>query len=183
MLEKFTLSGYYTDYIDSSLLYSNSILFREISGYETNSKVSAKLALTVKSELFSGDQLEKKLYRDIELDNAQQQFVATDSAGMKSITQFIGGYGTAIACSVILLASVYLLIYNVLSISLAKDMNNFGLLMVVGLTRKQLKKMVFRQNIIILLSGIMGGAFLSTLVGIFVFPGLFENLFLKQYGN
>ena len=109
--------------------------------------------------------------------------MATDSAGMKSITQFIGGYGTAIACSVILLASVYLLIYNVLSISLAKDMNNFGLLMVVGLTRKQLKKMVFRQNIIILLSGIMGGAFLSTLVGIFVFPGLFENLFLKQYGK
>lgn len=75
------------------------------------------------------------------------------------------------------------MIYNVLSISLAKDMNNFGLLMVVGLTRKQLKKMVFRQNIIILLSGIMGGAFLSTLVGIFVFPGLFENLFLKQYGK
>lgn len=119
----------------------------------------------------------KKLYRDIELDNAQQQFVATDSAGMKSITQFIGGYGTAIACSVILLASVYLLIYNVLSISLAKDMNNFGLLMVVGLTRKQLKKMVFRQNIIILLSGIMGGAFLSTLVGIFVFQDCLKIYF------
>ena len=113
----------------------------------------------------------KNCNRDIELDNAQQQFVATDSAGMKSITQFIGGYGTAIACSVILLASVYLLIYNVLSISLAKDMNNFGLLMVVGLTRKQLKKMVFRQNIIILLSGIMGGSVFKYLSWYICFPG------------
>lgn len=183
LTEKFTLSGYYTDYIDSSLYIPTVYFSEKYLDMRQIPRFPAKLALTVKSELFSGDQLEKKLYRDIELDNAQQQFVATDSAGMKSITQFIGGYGTAIACSVILLASVYLLIYNVLSISLAKDMNNFGLLMVVGLTRKQLKKMVFRQNIIILLSGIMGGAFLSTLVGIFVFPGLFENLFLKQYGK
>ena len=143
----------------------------------------AKLALTVKSKFFSSDQLEKWLYRDIELDNAQQQFAASDSAGLKSMTQFIGGYGAALLCSIILLASVYLLIYNVLSISLAKDMNHFGLLMVIGLTRKQLKKMVFRQNMIILLPGILGGLVLSILAGIFVFPRLFENLFLKQYGQ
>ena len=89
----------------------------------------------------------------------------------------------ALLCSIILLVSVYLLIYNVLSISLAKDMNNFGLLMVIGLTRKQLKKMVFRKNMIILLFGTLGGLILSALVGIFVFPRLFENLFLKQYGQ
>jgi putative ABC transport system permease protein len=71
----------------------------------------------------------------------------------------------------------------VLSISLAKDMNNFGLLMVIGLTRKQLKKMVFRQNMIILLFGILSGLILSILAGIFVFPRLFENLLLKQYGQ
>lgn len=143
LTEKFTLSGYYTDYIDSSLYIPTVYFSEKYLDMRQIPRFPAKLALTVKSELFSGDQLEKKLYRDIELDNAQQQFVATDSAGMKSITQFIGGYGTAIACSVILLASVYLLIYNVLSISLAKDMNNFGLLMVVGLTRKQLKKWCF----------------------------------------
>lgn len=183
LTEEFVLSGYYTDYTDSSFYIPTAYFSEKYLDMKQIPRFPAKLALTVKSKFFSSDQLEKWLYRDIELDNAQQQFAASDSAGLKSMTQFIGGYGAALLCSIILLASVYLLIYNVLSISLAKDMNHFGLLMVIGLTRKQLKKMVFRQNMIILLPGILGGLVLSILAGIFVFPRLFENLFLKQYGQ
>lgn len=183
LTEEFVLSGYYTDYTDSSIYIPTVYFSEKYLDMKQISKFPAKLDLTVKSKFFSSEQLEKQLYQDIELDNAQQQFVANDSAGLKSMTQFIGGYGMALLCSIILLVSVYLLIYNVLSISLAKDMNNFGLLMVIGLTRKQLKKMVFRKNMIILLFGTLGGLILSALVGIFVFPRLFENLFLKQYGQ
>ncbi len=183
LTEEFVLSGYYTDYTDSSFYVPTAYFSEKYLDMKQIPRFPAKLDITVKSEFFSSDQLEKWLYRDIELDNAQQQFVATDSAGLKSITQFIGGYGVALLCSLILLVSVYLLIYNVLSISLAKDMNNFGLLMIIGMTRKQLKKMVFRQNVIILLAGILGGLVLSILAGVFVFPKLFENLVLKQYGH
>ena len=183
LTEEFVLSGYYTDYTDSSLYVPTAYFSEKYLDMKQIPRFPAKLDLTVNSQFFSSDQLEKWLYRDIELDNAQQQFVAGDSAGLKSMTQFIGGYGAALLCSIILLVSVYLLIYNVLSISLAKDMNNFGLLMVIGLTRKQLKEMVFRQNMIILLSGIPGGLILSILAGIFVFPRLFENLFLEKYGQ
>lgn len=183
LTEEFVLSGYYTDYTDSSLYVPTAYFSEKYLDMKQIPRFPAKLALTVNSQFFSSDQLEKWLYQDIELDNAQQQFVAGDSAGLKSMTQFIGGYGVAVLCSIILLVSVYLLIYNVFSISLAKDMNNFGLLMLIGLTRKQLKKMVFRQNMTIMLTGIFGGLIISILAGIFVFPRLFENLFLKQYGK
>lgn len=183
LTEDFILSGYYTDYIGRSLYVPTAYFSEKYLNMKGIPRYPAKIVFTVKSKFSSRDQLEKRLYQDIELDNAQQQFAATDSAGLKSLTQFLGGYGAALLCSAILLVSIYLLIYNVLSISLGKDMNHFGLLMVVGLTRKQLKKMVFRQNVIILLSGILGGVLLSILTGIFVFPGLFENLFLKQHGK
>ncbi len=183
LTEEFTLSGYYTDYINGARYVPTAYFAEKYMDMKEIPRFPAKLVFTVKSKFFSRDQLEKRLYQDIELDNAQQQFTATDSSGLKSVTQFLGGYGAALVCSVILLFSVYLLIYNVLSISLGKDMNHFGLLMVVGLTRKQLKKMVLRQNMTILLYGILGGGIFSTLVGTFVFQKLFENLFLKQCGK
>ena len=155
LTEEFVLSGYYTDYTDSSIYIPTVYFSEKYLDMKQISKFPAKLDLTVKSKFFSSEQLEKQLYQDIELDNAQQQFVANDSAGLKSMTQFIGGYGMALLCSIILLVSVYLLIYNVLSISLAKDMNNFGLLMVIGLTRKQLKRWCFEKydNIVVRYSG------------------------------
>lgn len=62
LTEKFTLSGYYTDYIDSSLYIPTVYFSEKYLDMRQIPRFPAKLALTVKSELFSGDQLEKKLY-------------------------------------------------------------------------------------------------------------------------
>jgi hypothetical protein len=93
LTEEFVLSGYYTDYTDSSYYIPTAYFSEKYLDMKQIPRFPAKLDLTVKSKFFSSDQLEKWLYRDIELDNAQQQFVANDSAGLKSMTQFIGGYG------------------------------------------------------------------------------------------
>ena len=95
LTEEFVLSGYYTDYTDSSIYIPTVYFSEKYLDMKQISKFPAKLDLTVKSKFFSSEQLEKQLYQDIELDNAQQQFVANDSAGLKSMTQFIGGYGSA----------------------------------------------------------------------------------------
>lgn len=183
LVEEFVLSGYYTDYIDDTHYIPVAYLSEKYLDSRQVPRFPAKLAFTVKTDFFSRELLEKSLYHDIELDNAQQQFVASDSARLKSVKQFIGGYGTALFCSIILLVSVYLLIYNVFSISFAKDINNYGLLMLIGMTRKQLKQLVFRQNGIILFRGILCGGILSILGGVFIFPKLFEKLFLQQCGK
>ena len=86
--EEFTLSGYYTDYINGARYVPTAYFAEKYMDMKEIPRFPAKLVFTVKSKFFSRDQLEKRLYQDIELDNAQQQFTATDSSGLKSVTQF-----------------------------------------------------------------------------------------------
>mgnify|MGYP000529652582 CR=1 FL=1 len=73
--------------IDSSI-YIPTVYFSE--KYLDMNKFQSflqNLTLPLNQNFFSSEQLEKQLYQDIELDNAQRQFVANDSAGLKSMTQ------------------------------------------------------------------------------------------------
>lgn len=183
LTEEFILSGYYDDYIDESqyvpvvYLSERYLETKQIAEYPT------RVLIMFKSGFLDDTQMEQKLYQDVELSNTQQQFYGNSSVKFKAINQLIGGYGVAILCTIIVLLSVYLLIYNVLSISLAKDIHYYGLLLVIGTTQKQLRELTASQNREILFKGILLGSVLSLLVGGIGFPILFRNLFLQQNGQ
>lgn len=183
LTEEFTLSGYYSDYKDEAEHIPMAYMSEEYLKEKQIPTYPAKLQLAFRSGLWDRTSMEKRLYRDVPLTNETQQFVSGNSAGFQTVYQMAGGYAVAILCTILVLISTYLLIYNVLSISLNKDIKYYGLLLTVGLTQKQLKKLVFRQNRMILLKGIGAGTCLSLAAAGFGFPILFRGLFLEQKGT
>lgn len=183
LTEEFFLVGYYNDYIDEVQYVPVAYLSEKYLESKQISRYPVRLSIIFKSGFLSNMQMEQKLYQDVELENAQQQFSSNGSAEFRSVNQLIGGYGVAFLCIIIVLLSVYLLIYNVFSISLAKDIHYYGLLLVIGTTQKQLRKLIASQNRAILIKGILLGSVLSLLAGSVGFPILFKGLFLQGNGE
>lgn len=183
LTEKFVLSGYYNDYMEESEHVPIAYFSEKYLATKGIPKYPVKLLIKFKSGFLSDAQIENQLYQEIELTDENQQFFGNDSAGLQAVEQFIGGYGIAVLSSTVVLLSVYLLIYNVLSISFYKDIQYYGLLFAIGLTQKQIRKLVFKQSIAILIKGNFLGIVTSFIIGGVSFPVLFQGLFLHQKGE
>src|SRR5699024_7704253 len=74
-----------------------------------------------------------------------------------------------------LVGSGYLLIYNVLYISISKDTRFYGLMKTIGTTQKQIKSLVKKQALQFACIGIPIGILLATAISFGIVP-----LFLQQ---
>lgn len=181
--ESFVLSGYYQDYVDPSeevpIIYFSEAYLAE----KEYAKYPANLLIRYKTSWWNASQMEQQLNQDIELSDVNQQFIGKDSSVYAAMEEFVGGYGIAALCILVVLLSIYLLIYNVLSISLNKDVQLYGRLMALGTTRKQIRKLVSGQCFRILIKGVLFGSAASVILGYVGFPLLFQELFLQQKGT
>lgn len=75
----------------------------------------------------------------------------------------------------LILASGYLIIYNIFSLNVVGDIQSYGLLKTIGTTEKQLKKMVRKQAYLLSLIGIPCGLILGVVVGKCLFPIIVRN--------
>lgn len=183
LTEALVLAGYYNDYIKESEYVPVVYLSEKYLEAKKICVYPAKLLIVSKSDFLSNVQMEKQLYKDVSLTEGNQQFIGIDSVNFDAVNQFIGGYGIAVLCTIIVLLSAYFLIYNVLSMSVNKDIQYYGLLFTIGLTQKQVKKLMFRQNLSILIRGTAAGSILSLVAAAVIFPLLFRGLFLQQMGK
>lgn len=71
---------------------------------------------------------------------------------------------------VIVLATGYLIIYNIFQISISQDIRFYGLLKTVGTTRRQIRRLISRQVLFLSLAGIPVGLLLGFLIGKVIFP-------------
>ncbi|MGN1166011.1 MAG: FtsX-like permease family protein, partial [Lachnospiraceae bacterium] len=76
----------------------------------------------------------------------------------------------------VILASGYLIIYNIFYINIFNDIRHYGLLKTIGTTGKQLRKIVRRQAFILSLYGIPIGLVLGVVVGKLLLPTIMEQL-------
>lgn len=85
-----------------------------------------------------------------------------------------------IAAFLVILAAGYLIIYNIFQISVIGDIRFYGLLKTIGTTRKQLRRLIRRQAILLSAAGIP----LGLLIGYFVSSALFPFMlsFLNYHG-
>ena len=70
----------------------------------------------------------------------------------------------------LILFSGYLIIYNIFSINVYRDITYYGLLKTIGTTGKQLKKIVMRQAYVLALFGIPFGLFAGVFISSIVLP-------------
>lgn len=72
--------------------------------------------------------------------------------------------------------AAFLLIYNIFSISLAQDMRTFGLLRVIGMTHRQMKKLTYVQIILIGCIALPIGLLLGYFIGFKLLSPVFMSL-------
>ena len=68
-----------------------------------------------------------------------------------------------VALTVLILAGI--VIYSIFYVSVSKNVRNFGQLRTLGLTKKQMKKMMWAESRSMLAKGVIGGVFISGVIG------------------
>ncbi len=161
----FTLCGWYDDY-SANKMYDNAVAYiardfwKNSAANEANTK--SALSLTV-----SGGG-RNKIRSYIEPLNELQEF--TDLTKSGSSKNSFGPAAAAAGLIVTIMICGYLLIYNVLYISVTKDIQMYGQLKTLGTTERQMKNIVYRQVRVLSFWGILSGLLLSAAAVFFIVP-------------
>lgn len=75
----------------------------------------------------------------------------------------------------LILISGYLIIYNIFSLNIVMEIQNYGLYKTIGMTEKQLKRLVRQEAILLSLAGIPIGCILGVIFGKIIFPFVIKN--------
>ncbi|MDF9825702.1 putative ABC transport system permease protein [Breznakia sp. PF5-3] len=174
--EIFILSGYFEEYVDSHMSLPSaffSIPYLEKSGRSLN---QSDLLIMKQQDHLLFEEIESILYEKIETIDDIQQFVAADTLTYAAVQTVYGNYDTAIMLCAIIVISVFLLINNIMQISLEKSVRELGLLRTIGTTKKQIFLILKKQIIRIVATGIVLGSSLSFMIVRFLLPLLLSGL-------
>ena len=97
--------------------------------------------------------------------------------------QALMGAMVPILAVILVMISGYLLIYNIINISVLQEMHMYGQLKTLGATSKQLKKIVRKQVNLVAAVGIVLGLLLGTTFAVIVVPKFLEALMNSQNGK
>ena len=154
----FTLSGWFHSYTGTGMGFVSQEYCKN-AGYTMAEDGVLSLSLKKMPDDFM------RIQRDVEL-NENQSF--SGAVSMKSSS------GSVIAMEILLvffiIGSGYLLIYNVLYISISKDTRFYGLMKTMGTTQTQIKSLVKSQAVKFACIGIPIGILLATVVSFGIVP-------------
>ena len=154
----FTLSGWFHSYTGTGMGFVSEEYCKN-AGYTMAEDGVLSLSLKKMPDDFI------RIQRDVEL-NENQSF--SGAVSMKSSS------GSVIAMEILLvffiIGSGYLLIYNVLYISISKDTRFYGLMKTMGTTQAQIKSLVKSQAVKFACIGIPIGILLATVVSFGIVP-------------
>lgn len=166
---KFVLTAYYTDYINIRTRNVNSILvsdeFAKASGNSLTE--NGNVMVTFKDTNNIPSQIER-LANDVNLKNDQTIKIVPLYEAQKN-TDLTSVLGLLVVMFIIIFCG-YLLISNILYISVTKDIRFYGLLNTIGTTPKQLRTIVTRQALYLSLIGILVGTVIGGVLSFVVVP-------------
>lgn len=166
LTDTFLLSGYYTDYISTR---TNNRSFIYVStAFKDSLNVSLDNSVTAMIRFQGNDDVDKNCER-------LQRIIAFTEKQAFEIVPLGQANGGPVVLAVIILAvfisfSGYLLIYNILYISVVKDIQFYGRLKTIGTTKKQIKAIIYKQAIKISCIGIPIGLLLGAVVSFGIVP-------------
>ena len=163
--DTFTLSGWFRSYTGTGMAFLSESYCQE-HGYTLQN--SGVLSISLDNP--------KNNFYDIQDDitlNENQTFQG--SVSMSSSNGSV--YAMIILLVFFIIGSGYLLIYNVLYISISKDTRFYGLIKTLGTTEKQIKTLVKRQAVTFACIGIPIGVILAGALSFGIVPIILENAF------
>ncbi len=183
-LEKtFILSGYYTDYRDPAIYRPAGYFSQEfLQGLPIDIAENTTLLIQQKDNI-DDEAIEDMLYQDVEMRDDSQQFFGGISVYRQSVYDLAGGFDTAVLMAGLILFGAAMLLYNVMYISLSRDIRQYGLLKTMGTTKKQLRSIVLRQTGRLLAGGCVLGGAAGILITVTVIPRLLSGMYLQGRGE
>ncbi len=173
----FVLSAYYKDYLNIRSGNINSIFVSDAFAKESGRNITEHGSVTVTFKSKNVLALIERLEKDLSPAEGQQiRPVPIYAVQSNSDQATLIGFAFLIF---IILFSGYLLIYNVLYISVSKDIRFYGLLKAIGTTPKQLKRIVIRQALRLSAVGIPIGLLLSVLFSFQLVPMALSTVSLQ----
>lgn len=163
--DTFTLSGWFRSYTGTGMAFLSESYCQE-HGYTLQNSGVLSISLDNPKDNFYDIQ------DDITL-NENQTFQG--SVAMSSSNGSV--YAMMILLVFFIIGSGYLLIYNVLYISISRDTRFYGLIKTLGTTEKQIKTLVKRQAVTFACIGIPIGVILAGVLSFGIVPVLLENAF------
>lgn len=144
----------------------------------------AAVTLLIQQETgIAGETVEEWLYRDIPMTDDSQQFFGGSAMTLEAVTELAGGYDMAWFMAAVIFLFAWLLIYNILFISMQQDIRRFGLLQTLGTTTKQIRRIVLLQVSRCACKGCFVGALAGIFLVVVLMPGVFSNMYLQGLGN
>ena len=173
--QTFALSGWFTSYIrlqaggNEGMLVSRE--FAALSGHTVEKDGNVQIQYIDEKRV---TEYNERLARDLGIDAAAIYTIAKYHAlSEASIDPF---YIVCAVLALFLLLAGYLLIHNVLSVSVSRDIRFYGLLKTIGTTPRQIRKSIFFQMLSICCVGVPVGLVLSALFSFVFIPGLITNM-------
>lgn len=182
--EEFKLSGWYSAYTEDNGR-SKAIGYvseKKLKDWGYDIKEGSDILICPANDMDWKD-TEEKLYEDVPMKDNSQQIIATDTAKNRAVKEMTGSYGMAAVEAVVIICGMFLLVYNVMQISMAGDIRQMALLHTIGTTKKQIRKIYIRQIMRTIVPGCITGTVLSVLLLRYLIPELVGRQYLNGYGG
>lgn len=139
-----------------------NVMFRTSTGIEENMK-------TVENDLgFQSDDLDKDGYVRYGVNWGYTASQAADGIDLEMVA-------AAAALLILIIMTGYLIIYNIFRISVSSDIRYYGLLKTVGVTPRQLRRIVRQQAMMLCAEGCPAGLVIGYLAGRVLMPVIMES--------
>lgn len=182
--EEFELSGWYSAYTEDNGK-SKAIGYvseKKLKDWGYDIEEGSDILICQSNDMDWKD-IEEKLYEDVPMKDNSQQIIATDTAKNRAVKEMTGSYGMAAVEAVVIICGMFLLVYNVMQISMAGDIRQMALLHTIGTTKKQLRKIYIRQIMRTIVPGGIAGIGLSVVLLRYLIPELVGRQYLNGYGG
>lgn len=155
--KEFTLCGFYSDYTGKNRGYVSKAFF-ETTGVKQTDFTQGALKIKLKDKLYTAKEMDE-MSRALKF-HPKQILIGNP----EFIEEFLRMTGILAGMLVMIFASGYLFIFNTMYISISKDIRYYGQLKTMGMTSRQLKKIVYTQAFIHSVLGIPAGLLLAGIV-------------------
>lgn len=170
--KKFIISGLWDGYGEKTIFYVSKSFF-EHSGFQLSDYGRGFLYIKFKSPIVT-EKRQKQLEQSLHLGEKQRLIFTKDTS--RSVEIASGTIGLAL----VVCLSAYLLIYNILYLSISGNIRYYGLMQTIGMTEKQIYHLIQRQMFLIGGVGIIGGMILGTATSFFLIPEIVKTLGIWQ---
>lgn len=166
--KEFIISGIYKDYENSQKAFVSEAFYKT-TGYKLSDINAGRMYVEFKQPFLTEKQ-QNQLVESLELDKQQRFFFNSEVEYSLLILTGVA------ALILITFLSAYLLIYNILYLSVSSDIRHYGLLGTIGMTSRQIRCMLRRQMLLLGGAGTAAGLILGSGAAFAVIPGLIKQL-------